>query len=56
MYRVLLTPPHDEFKAIFGSNITFGSYLNDLSPVLIAKEIVHLTQDSEKLASYQIRS
>lgn len=49
----VLTAPYAEFQALFGSTISFGSYLNSLTPAAVAAAITAQLQEPARLAQQQ---
>jgi glycosyltransferase involved in cell wall biosynthesis len=49
----VLTVPYAEFCSLFGSSITFGDYLGELTPAAVAAAITAQLQDPVRLAEQQ---
>ncbi|WP_255019080.1 glycosyltransferase [Cyanobium sp. WKJ7-Wakatipu] len=49
----VLTAPYEEFQALFGRTISFGDYLNSLTPSAISAAISAQLQDLVRLAEHQ---
>ena len=52
-HTAVLTAPYAEFQALFGKKLTFGDYLENLTPDVVAAAIASQLHDQPRLAQQQ---